>query len=496
MTVVGVIVAHIVFLLYIIADRHGEWMPPARGSAVGGTSEARQRAVVEAMRHSWDGYRRCGFGADEIAPLRCEGFNWGSSPIGMTIVDALGTLHLMGLTKEFQEGVYWLKHNHTWDVDVTVSYFETNIRMIGGLISAYELSNEDALLEKALALGDIMVEAMPRSGFPYKTFNLKTKRGVRPESAVWDKKTHSSLAEAGTLLMEFIKLSELSGRDVFRKRAEDITKRLYAQSDARNLWRMRLDLKTNSLQGEVTFGARGDSFYEYMAKTYFLTGDPSHKNAFEKAYSGLSNHLLTKDGSFLKSLDDKGKDVLVMQHLACFLPGTLSQFFQRCGKCAQRKNMLTTAKNLAKTCHNMYTMSPTGLAPDEVRYVDTSISSQHLDYTEYKSNRLRPEAVESWYWLHLATRHTKYLEWGAQALAAFNKHSRCANGYHEVPDVTQTELPAELSPRHDRMHSFWMAETLKYLYLLFSDPDAGGGMPEGDWVFNTEAHLFRVVGSY
>ena len=113
-------------------------------------TQERQQVVVEMFRHAWKGYTSFAWGSDELLPLTKTGTS--SYGLGLTIVDSLDTMWLMGLTEEFQEARKWVANslniagNHR-----EVSVFETNIRVLGGLLSAYHLSKDDVFLRKAVS---------------------------------------------------------------------------------------------------------------------------------------------------------------------------------------------------------------------------------------------------------------------------------------------------------------------------------------------------------
>ena len=110
----------------------------------------RQQAVVEMFRHAWKGYTQFAWGKDELLPLTKKGTT--SYGMGLTIIDSLDTMWLMGLTEEFQKARDWVAQS----LDIAgnhreVSLFETNIRVLGGLLAAYHLSNDGIFLEKAVS---------------------------------------------------------------------------------------------------------------------------------------------------------------------------------------------------------------------------------------------------------------------------------------------------------------------------------------------------------
>ena len=102
------------------------------------------------------------------------------------------------------------------------------------------------------------------------------------------------------------------------------------------------------------------------------------------------------------------------------------------------------------------------------------------------ANEQRPETVESLFVLYRVTRDPLYRDWGWEILQAFNRHSRVDSGGFVALQQVNRKYPQRI----DRMESFFLSETLKYLFLLFSD-DADI-FPLDEWVFNTEAHPLPI----
>ena len=76
----------------------------------------------------------------------------------MTLLDVLDTIWIMGMKDEFKDGTEWVKANLRWNLNRQVSVFETNIRALGGLLAAYDLSGDAVFLEKAKDLGERLLK--------------------------------------------------------------------------------------------------------------------------------------------------------------------------------------------------------------------------------------------------------------------------------------------------------------------------------------------------
>lgn len=122
------------------------------------TARIRRDKIRDAMLFVWNSYRQYAWGQDELKPVSKTGSqNWGG--MGVTLVDSLDTLWLMGLHKEFDEAKKWVQTSLTFDHAGAVSVFETTIRELGGLLSAYDLSGDKVFLDKAKLLGDRLMPA-------------------------------------------------------------------------------------------------------------------------------------------------------------------------------------------------------------------------------------------------------------------------------------------------------------------------------------------------
>lgn len=132
--------------------------------------EMKRQFVKDMMKEAWFSYVKYAWGYNELQPLTKDGkldSIFGSSKLGLTIVDSMDTLYLMGLKQEFEIGRKWiLTQLHFKNVENEVSVFETIIRYVGGLLSCYAFTGDLIFLHKAR---EIAIALLPA----YETFTGK-----------------------------------------------------------------------------------------------------------------------------------------------------------------------------------------------------------------------------------------------------------------------------------------------------------------------------------
>eukprot|EP00903_Cladosiphon_okamuranus_P020635 g18945.t1 len=441
----------------------------------------RERAikVKEAMQHAWKGYRDYAWGADELAPRgKKPKESWGG--MGVTLVDSLDTLWLMGMKDEFWEARKWVRDHLSYGRAAEVSVFETTIRELGGLLSAYDLSGDDVFKMKAKELGDKLLPAFEtRSGIPTPRVSFKTGRNSGGSKSV--------LAEIGTLQVEFNYLSKITGNSEYAEKANRVFDHMHDLNSDDGLYPIFINPATGkSVGSQVTFGALGDSFYEYLLKAWLQGGktQPEYRDMYDRAMDGMTRKLLKKsEPSGLTYVSDwNGRsNTHKMDHLVCFLAGTLALGAQTTEDAERADRDLKTAKALAYTCYQMYARQKTGLAPEMVNFEK---GKDMVVPPKAAYNILRPETAEALFVLHQITGDPIYREWSWEIFQAFEKHCRLPVAFGSFPNVNDPKAQPD-----DRMESFFLAETLKYLYLI-QDPDHKVDLSE--YVFNTEAHPLKM----
>eukprot|EP00752_Nemacystus_decipiens_P003825 g3519.t1 len=470
--------------------------------------EERREAVVQAVRWAWKGYTSHAWGTDELSPLTRRGKT--SFRLGLTIVDSMDTLWLAGEREEFARCLRWVTSDMDLDVDQNVNVFETTIRVLGGLLAAYHLSAEEALLAKATDLGLRLAKAFDSpSGIPYSDVNLRSGRAFNPRSS-----PGSSLSEATTLQLEFSYLSKLTGDPFFHdvaQRASDAVE----EARVKLAWGQKGDGEQQGLapvfvdpesglfgesggavggtSGLVTLGARGDSYYEYLLKQWLFSNkeDERYLWRYQEAVEAVEATLLQKSyPGELWFVGELVEDTFSpkMDHLVCFLPGTLALGNLQGAEPKADGGHLRLARELMETCVQMY-VTETGLAPEIVHFNTPDSWDDGEDdiviKTRDRHNMLRPETLESLYYMYWITREDTYREQAWVIFEAFEEHCRVdRGGYAGLEDVTDVR-----SKRLNKMETFFVSESLKYLYMIFSDENP---LPLDRFVFNTEAHAFPI----
>ena len=377
---------------------------------------------------------------------------------------------------------------------------QVTIRVLGGLLSAYEATGERALLSKADELGTQLLFAFyTPTGLPYGTVGLKSKTRYNPK---WSRGA-STIAEVATLQLEFKALSRHTANpayDAVAQRVADYLRGMPARGAAfwpddlpRGLYPMFISVEDGKFaSNDITLGARADSLYEYLLKQWLLSGrtDQRMRSMYDESVSAIRTHLVRRGGArrcgnctYIASWNHKSKVYKdEMDHLVCFVPGMLA--LGAWGATAEDDMIL--ARELMATCVHMYTHSPSGLAPEIAEF---SHATRVRAQAGAKHSLLRPETVESLFILWRLTGDPIYREWGWTIFEAIDTRARVAGGgFSPVKDVTAATLTLD-----GRMESFFTAETLKYLYLLFGD---GSAYKLDEYVFNTEAHPLRVHHDY
>lgn len=427
------------------------------GSLTGSDKEDMAKRVRDEFLHAWNGYKQYAWGHDELKPLSRSFRDWHSVPLYMTPVDALDTMILMGLDDEAAKTREFIKNNLSFDQDIYVKNFEITIRMLGGLLSTHQLSGDKRLLELAEDLGNRLLPVFNSpTGMPYVNVNLKT-------GAVRDEQTNP--AEVGTLLIEFGTLSKLTGKPVYYDKAKHALVELYNRRSTIGLVGAGINVKTGAwTEPTSNIGGGIDSYYEYLLKSWLLFGDKDCERMWQSSIEALNKYVADDSpaGFWYGEVDmNSGKRMgTEFGSLDAFFPGLLAL-----------SGDIDRGRRLEESCYKMWTTF--GIEPEELDYSKMKIA--------YNGYALRPEIIESAFYLHRLTNDSRYLDMGRTFFDSLVKYCRTEVAYAALKNV-------ETKEKRNEMESFFLAETLKYLYLLFAPPET---LDLTKFVFNTEAHPMR-----
>jgi mannosyl-oligosaccharide alpha-1,2-mannosidase len=408
-----------------------------------------------------------------------------------------------------------ISHIRTIDWSTTptsVSLFETTIRYLGGMLSGYDFlsgslahladdpADVAALLEQSINLANNLSYAFETpSGVPWNVLNLTT-RGNDGEP--------NGLATVGTLILEWVRLADLTGNTTYATLVERAESYLLSPSPASSepfpgLLGMQIDpVSGQFLDAYGGWIGGADSYYEYLLKMYIY--DPSRYQALldhwivaaDSTISYLTSHPSSRpDLTFVAAFN--GTELqLVSEHLACFDGGS----FILGGQILNSQKYLQYGLDLVDGCHETYAATTTHIGPEVFSWDPSSVPENQTEffaqngfYITSPGYQLRPEVIESYYYAYRATGDRKYQDWAWDAFVAINATTRVGSGYSSIQDV----MVEGGGGWTDMMESFWFAEVLKYSYLIQVDDDAEWQVSRfGDnkWVWNTEAHPVRIYG--
>jgi ER degradation enhancer, mannosidase alpha-like 2 len=438
------------------------------------TAQAPNRAKLAAevkveFLHAWNAYKKYAWGHDDLKPLSKTYRDWYAQPLLMTPIDSLDTMILMGMKEEAATTKQYIIDNLSFDKDMDVQNFEITIRILGALLTNYQLTGDKRLLDLAEDLGNRLLPVFDSpTGMPYRYVNLRTGKVRNPVS---------NPAETGTLLIEFGTLSKLTRKPIFYEKAKRALVGTYNRRSTIGLVGEWINVETGKWTNtDSHISGAIDSYYEYLLKCSLLFADQDCKRMWRESIGPINKYLadeVKRDGE--TSLGSAGSSELWYGHAdmnsgtrGASTYGALDAFFPAV---LALSGDLNRAKRLQDSSFTMWKQA--GIEPEEFDYRKMKITSAGYP--------LRPEIVESTYYLYHYSKDEKYLRMGEQLWKDFVKHCRTDEGYAALKDVVTKE-------KSDSMQSFLFAETFKYFYLLFSPPQA---LDFNKVIFNTEAHPIK-----
>ncbi|XP_023661240.1 ER degradation-enhancing alpha-mannosidase-like protein 1 isoform X2 [Paramormyrops kingsleyae] len=460
--------------------------------------KAEMRGMAKEMFYfGYDNYMKYAFPDDELNPIDCQGrgpdvlnpsnvnINDVLGNYSLTLIDTLDTLLVLGNVSEFHRAVKLVIDTVSFDKDSTVQVFEANIRILGSLISAHILLTDskqpfgnvglkDYDNELLHLAHDLAVRLLPAfentsTGIPYPRVNLKN--GVPPDSI-----NETCTAGAGSLLVEFGILSRLVGDSTFEWVARRAVKALWSlRSNETGLLGNVVNIQTGQWVGKQSgLGAGMDSFYEYLLKSYILFGEKEDYKMFKAAYESIQNHL--RRGR--EACNEGEGDPPLYVNVNMFSGQIMNTWIDSLQAFFPGLQVLSGDVENAICLHAFYyaIWKRFGALPERYNW-----QLQAPDVLFYP---LRPELVESTYLLYQATKNPFYLHVGMDILQSIEKYTKVRCGYATLHHVVDKS-------KEDRMESFFLSETCKYLYLLF-DEDNPLHKSENKYIFTTEGHVVPI----
>jgi mannosidase alpha-like ER degradation enhancer 2 len=407
--------------------------------------------------HAWNDYKKYAWGHDDLKPLSKTYKDWYGQTLLMTPVDSLDTLYLLGFKAEADTTRKYITENLSFDKDIYVQNFEITIRLLGGLLSAYQITNDKKLLALADDLGTRLLPVFDSpTGIPYRYVNLKTGK---------TKGEVTNPAETGTLLIEFGTLAKLTKKQVFYDKAKRALVETYNRRSPLGLVGTNINVETGKWTNtDSHISAEIDSYYEYLLKCAILFDDADCRKMWQESIAAINKYYAEEVRGELwyghVDMNTGKRTSSVYGALDAFFPAILAL-----------GGDLERAKRLQDSGYKMWTKH--SIEPEEFDY-----QKQEVVHAGYP---LRPEIVESTYYLYNYTSDEKYLQMGKTFFDDFVKHCKNDVGYAGLKSVVTKE-------KSDTMQSFLFAETFKYYYLLFAPPKT---LDFKKVVFNTEAHPIR-----
>jgi ER degradation enhancer, mannosidase alpha-like 2 len=422
-----------------------------------GEAEQFAARVRTEFLHAWHNYERYAWGHDALQPLSRTAHDWYGQSLQMTPVDALDTLLLMRLDDEAAKARTLVVKDLSFDRDIYVKNFEITIRLLGGLLSGYQLTNDQSLLRLAEDLGNRLLPVFNSpTGLPYVYVNLRTGQLRDPIT---------NPAETGTLLLEFGTLSKLTGRPLFYDKAKRALIETYKRRSVLGLVGQSINVETGAWTDTDSHISGGiDSYYEYLWKCWLLFRDTDCFDMWRTSIPAINTYLADESGGELwyghADMQTGKRTTTTYGALDAFFPALLAL-----------SGDLTRARRLQNSSFKMWNLH--SVEPEIFDYKTMGVVAGRY--------HLRPEIVESTYYLYHYTRDPHYRKMGEKLFNDFVRYCRTETGYAALDDVVSKQ-------QRDEMESFVLAETFKYFYLLFAPPRT---LDFDKVVFNTEAHPLR-----
>ncbi|RNA04855.1 ER degradation-enhancing alpha-mannosidase 1 [Brachionus plicatilis] len=456
----------------------------------------------EMFTFGYDHYMKHAYPLDELDPIHCRGrgpdhlrpeninVNDALGDYLLTLVDSLTTLIVMGNSSEFKLASKLVMENLNFDKNSTVQVFEATIRLIGSLLSSHLVTidpnqpfgdmkidnyeNEFLNLAHDLAVRLLTAFNNDYNILPYPRVNLKI--GVPLNSF-----NHTCTSGAGSLLLEFGTLSYLLNDTIYEKVARLVSETIFLKKNpTTGLVGNELNIKTGNWQGLMSgLGAGIDSYLEYLLKGFVLFGNPKDLYMFNELKKSIKKYLRHGRGECLRG---KGHHPIYI-NVNMNTGSTANNWIDSLQAFYSGVQVLDNDLDEAVCFHALYfaIWKKFAVLPERFNW--------NLKLPDIYFYPLRPEFAEATYFLYRATKSPFYLHAAKLIIENLNNITRVKCGFATVHDVLDKSL-------EDRMESFFLSETLKYLYLTFDKENYLNNEGEINYVFTTEGHMLPIKTLY
>jgi len=394
--------------------------------------------------HAWNGYKKYAWGHDQLLPVSAgyqEFFVDGHS-VGLSIIEALDTLYVMGLDDELALGVDWVKKNLDLDIDGNFHVFEWIIRVVGGLLAGYLATGDKELLTLSKQAADKIMPAFAQSptGMPYQYVNFHTgaESGATPP-----------VAEIGTNILEFGVLSRLTGDGSYYAAAKKAYQAVVDRRSSLDLLGTTLNVETGKWTDPTDQAPNppADSFYEYLWGGWALFGDDDCLAWYRLFTAAMKKYLVETYGghTWFKQVNFQTGALLSRDQ------SELAAFY---GEILAKGGDVALGQSYYRSW--AYVAGKYPVLPEEIDYTTLAATS--------KGNQLRPEYVNGAFDLWVLLRDDYYKATSYAYFQNMKRYNRVANGYTIVNDVTIR--PMALG---DLFPAYSFAENFKYWWLIFSN---------------------------
>jgi hypothetical protein len=446
----NLITGSLLFILFLISCQSPE-------KKESNADQAMAEQIKSEFIRSWEGYKSYAWGHDVLLPVSRGFMDWYEESLHISPIDAYSTMKIMGLDAEAEKVKQYVKDSVRFDKDIFVKPFEVNIRVLGGLLAMYEWSGDVQMLNIAKDFGDRLLPAFNSpTGIPYYWVNLKTGE---------TKGADVNVAEGGSYLLEMGLLSRFTGNMEYYARAKRATMSIFSRASKLGLIGERINVESGEWTDTKShIGCCIDSYFEYIYKSLVIFEDKDLKYAWEKSIIPVYGLLADPADSVLwyarADMETGEKINTVVTLYDAYFPALLAL-----------SGDVATAEKSHAAFHNLWMKH--SLEPMAYDYKSGEILNASYD--------LNPEIMESAYYLYYFTKDDKYKDMARQYFNDLMEYCRTDVAFTCIKDVRTKE-------QKDHMETFFLAETMKYLYLTFAMP---AGINPDSCVFTTEAHPFR-----